>query len=586
MSAAVHRAQTTSGRRRVRAGHWALAALLALVAFMFIWPVLMQLVGMFRSAAPGTDGGWSLAVVSSVYGTRSTYGYVWNSLVYAVATTLLATVMGAAFAFLAVRSNVWGRSLLTPVMLLVFAAPNLFYAISWSLLADPGAGLLNVAVRAVTRSDHSLFNAYTWTGLITVQALKLTGFCYLLLLGPFRGMNRSFEEASLIAGAGRLSTVLRVTLPLMTPALFGVVIVGVVFGLGTFDIPQILGALANIQFLSTEIFKSVSFEVPPDYARASALSLFVMLILGLLLALQWRVLKTGRFVTVTGKVNRQDRWDLGGWRHLGTAAILLFTLFALLLPIVQLVLTSLQPTIGVYKFSLANYEAVLRDRQTAQAFRMTGLLAVFAGLLAMLLAALLGHVGRHAPRWVERYLDTATLVPIVMPGVSLAVGLLWAFLSVPGLRAMYGSFWLALVGILVAVMPMASRAVHGALAQIARELEEAAAISGAPPARVLWDIVIRLMSRSFLAGWLVTAVIAAGVLDVPIMLLSSSRPTVSIQVYTQLLAGAPTQACALLLLLLAVVMLLAVAAVAIAALHRRLTRHRLYPPIQTMPRSV
>lgn len=546
----------------------------------------MQFVGIFRSAAPGAQGDWTLGAVRSVYGARSTYGYLWNSLVYAVATTLLATSMGALFAFLAARSNVRGRGLLTPVMLLVFASPNLFYAISWSLLADPGAGLLNVAVRAVTRPDYTLFNAYTWAGLIVVQALKLTGFCYLLLLGPFQGMNRSFEEASLIAGAGRLSTVLRVTLPLMTPALFGVTIVGVVFGLGTFDIPQILGALANIDFLSTEIFKSISFEVPPDYARASALSLFVMLVLALLLALQWRVLKAGRFVTVTGKTNRQDVWDLGRWRYLGTTAILLFTLFALLLPVVQLVLTSLQPTIGVYRFSLANYEAVLRDRQTAQAFRMTGLLAVLGGLLAMLLAALLGHVGRRAPRWIERFLDTATLVPIVMPGVSLAVGLLWAYVSVPGLRAMYGSFWLALIGILVAVMPMASRAVRGALAQIARDLEEAAAISGASPVRVLWDIVIRLMSRSFLAGWLVTAVIAAGMLDVPIMLLSSLRPTVSIQVYTLLLAGAPTQACALLLLLLLAVMLLAMLAVAISAFHRRLALRRLCPTIQAAQRPV
>ena len=583
------RALPTSVAHRWRAGRmgpWGMALLLVAVAFLFIWPVVMQLMGMFRTAAPGTDGGWSLDVIARIYGSPATYRYLWNSLVYGLATTLLATAMGASFAFLAAHSNAWARSLLTPVMLLVFAAPNLFYAISWSLLADPGTGLLNLAVRTLTRPDVTLFNAYTWTGLIVVQALKLTGFCYLLLLGPFQGMNRSFEEASLISGAGRFTTLLRVTIPLMAPALFGVVIVGIVFGLGTFDIPQILGALANIDFLSTEIFKSISFEAPPDYARASALSLFVMLALAVLLVVQWRVLKAGRFVTVTGKSNRQNRWDLGGWRYLGTAAILLFTLFALLLPLVQLILTSLQPTIGVYKFSLANYQAVFRDRQTVQAFSTTGLLAVSAGLLAMLLAALLGHVGRHAPRWIERYLDSATLVPIIMPGVSLAVGLLWAYISIPGLRSLYGTFWLALIGVMVAVMPMASRAVRGALAQIARELEEAAAVSGASPLRVLWDIVIRLMSRSFLAGWLVTAIIAAGMLDVPIMLLSSTRPTVSILVYTQLLAGTPTQACALLVLLLVAVMLLAVAAAALIALRNRLARRQVYPPIQTVSPGV
>jgi iron(III) transport system permease protein len=168
----------------------------------------------------------------------------------------------------------------------------------------------------------------------------------------------------------------------------------------------------------------------------------------------------------------------------------------------------------------------------------------------------------------------------------LAVGLLWAYISIPGLRSLYGTFWLTLIGVVVAVMPMASRAVRGALAQIARELEEAAAVSGASPLRVLWDIVIRLMSRSFLAGWLVTAIIAAGMLDVPIMLLSSTRPTVSILVYTQLLAGIPTQACALLVLLLVAVMLLAAAAAALIALRNRLARRQVYPPIQTVSPGV
>lgn len=547
--------------------------LVLLVGFLFIWPVAMLFIGIFRNEPPGLPGAWTLEPLLRTFESRDTYRALGNSVVYALATTTIATLLGAVFAFLATRTTVRLRWCITPVMVLVFAAPNLFYAISWGLLADPSAGLLNEAARTLTQSKISPFNGYSWPGLIIVQSLKLTGFCYLLLLGPFEGMNRSFEEASLIAGAGRLRTVLLIDIPLMTPAIFGVVIVGTVFGLGAFDIPQILGGLAGISVLSTEIFRAINFTIPPEYARASALGLFMVFALALLLIVQWRVVKAGRFVTMTGKAQKQDRWDLGPWSHLATAAIVLFAIAALLLPVTQLVLTSFQPAIGVYKFTLANFRTVLADRQTMPAFEVTIELAVLSGLLAMLLATWFGHVGRHSPRWLERYLDTASLVPIVVPGVVLAVGLLWAYVSTPGLRELYGTFWLALIGLVVAIMPIASRAVRGALAQIAKELEEAAAVAGASAMRVLFDIVLRLMSRSFIAGWLVTAVIAAGALDIPLMLLSPTRPSVAILVYSHLIAGTPTEAATLLVLLLlaiiAIALLFAIASAIVGILRHR-----------------
>lgn len=559
-------------RARALGRRAALGALLLVVLFLFVYPVAMLVVGIFRSAPPGMPGQWTTAPLARTFTSRATYHALGNSVVYAVATTALATLMGAVFAFLSARTTVPLRSWLTPVMVVVFAAPNLFYAISWGLLADPGAGLLNEAARVAMGPAATPFNAYSWPGLVAVQSLKLTGFCYLLLLAPFQAMNRAYEEASLVAGAGRIETVLRVDLPLLTPAILGVVIIGTVFGLGAFDIPQILGGLAQISVLSTEIFRAINFTVPPEYARASALALFMIAALAVLLTVQWRVVRAGRFVTVTGKGYAQERWDIGRWGYLGTAGIVAYAIVSLALPVAQLVITAFQPAIGIYDLTLANFRAVLSDRQTLPAFRTTAELAALGGLVAMSLATLIGHVGRRAPRWMERTLDTATLVPIVMPGVVLAVGLLWAYVTVPWLRQFYATFWLALVGLVVVVMPIASRAVRGALAQIGRELEEAAAVSGASGARVLFDVVLRLMGKSFAAGWLVTAVIAAGALDVPLMLLPSTRPNVAVLVYTHIISGVPVQASALLVLLLAAIVATALVFAALGNFMRRLRR--------------
>lgn len=558
--------------RRYGAGA-ALTFFLLLAGFLFVVPVATLLAGIFRDAPPGMPGNWTIQPLIQTFSDPLTFAAFGNSLIYAVSTTFLATLLGAIFAFLSTRTTVRLRGLLTPVMMLLFAAPNLFYAISWGLLADPNAGLLNDAAKFVTAGAWSPFNAYSWAGLIVVQTLKLTGFCYLLLLGPFHSMNRSLEEASLIAGAGRLATLVRIDLPLMAPTLFGIVIIGMVFGLGAFDIPQILGGLSQISVLSTEIFRAVNFTLPPDFARASALSLFMIGTLLVLLAIQWRVMKTGRFVTITGKSGKQDRWDIGGWGPLGTAAIVVFALVALVLPVAQIVVTSFQPALGLYAFTTRNFGDVLGDRQTFSAFRITAELAVMAGFLAMAIATISANVGRRSGGWVERYLDTATLLPIVMPGVVLAIGLTWVYISTPGLRLLYATYWLALIGLVVVIMPIASRAVRGAITQIAPELEEAAAISGASPVRVFVDIVLRLMSRSFLTGWLVTAVIAAGSLDVPLMLLPSTRPNVAVLVYSHIVAGIPTAASALLVLLLAAIAGVALIAVAAGGLIVSLRRN-------------
>lgn len=540
--------------------HTGVPVLLVLLTLLFVWPVVMLLVGMFRGGLPGEPTGWTLQIVAGVFGDADTWLAVEGSMIYAVAGTAFGVLLGAFFAFLVARTTVALTGWVTPVMLLVFAAPHVMYALAWGLLTDPIGGLLNRPAQWIAGPGAAPFNAYSWTGLVTIHVLKLAAFCYLMLLPAFQAMNRAFEEASLISGAGRLQTFFRIDLPLLTPALFGVVILSVVLSLGAFDLPQILGGLAGINVISTRIFKALNFSMPPDYAAASSLSLIMMVCLVVLLAVQWRLFGRDRFVTVTGKGYREDRWDLGRWSGVCSAAIVVYALFALVLPGVQLVSTSLQPTAGVNVYTLQNYRTILVDPLVGKAFGITALLALLGGLFAVLLAAVVAYVGRYAPRWLEIVLDSVGLVPIVMPGVVLAVALLWAYLSIPGLRALYGTFWLALIGIVVFLTPAASRIVRGGIVQLARELEEAARVSGASHARVFVDVVMRLLARTLLAGWLVTAVIGAGTLDLPLLLLPPTMPNVSVLAYSYISSGQPSEACALFMLLIAAIFAVGMAA--------------------------
>ncbi len=109
-----------------------LALLLLLVGFLFVAPIAMLIIAMLHNGLPGSEGTWSVEGLRRTFTDPRTYLALRNSLAYAASTTLIGTALGLVFAFLAARTNAPLRSWLSPVMLLVFAAPNVLYAVSWS----------------------------------------------------------------------------------------------------------------------------------------------------------------------------------------------------------------------------------------------------------------------------------------------------------------------------------------------------------------------------------------------------------------------------------------------------------------------
>jgi len=88
-----------------------------------------------------------------------------------------------------------------------------------------------------------------------------------------------------------------------------------------------------------------------------------------------------------------------------------------------------------------------------------------------------------------------------------------------------------IVALVIHSVPIAMRATEGAIVQIGPELEESARVSGASSLRTLVGIVGRLLLPSFLAAWVVAGLLAAGNLDIPLLMSASKRNTVPVRVY-------------------------------------------------------
>ncbi|MCS5734515.1 ABC transporter permease [Herbiconiux daphne] len=553
-----------------------LLPLIVISLFLFALPIVMLVVGAFRNAAPGAPAQWSFEAFVRTYTDPASYTTLGNSVILAGSSTAIGVVVALVLAFLVTRTTTPLRRLVTPAMVLVVALPPLFYAISWGMLGNPTIGLINTVWKQLSGSGDALFDVNSWAGLILVVSLKNAAFAYLLIIGPFRALDRSLEEAAQVAGAGRLRTILGIDLVMLAPAITGVTILTFVIGLEAFDVPLFLGTPAGIDVFSTQIYSLIASRSPADYGGASAISLLLVVVVIALVLLQWRILGRRRFTTVGGKSYRTEPWNIGPWRWVGAVFIGIYLLVAIVAPLFQLVLGSLQPYFGAGTvYSLANYQKLLTNHTTVTALQSTFFVGLVGGLVAMVLALTLVYAITHNETRLRRLLDMLTWLPYAVPGVVLSLGLAWTYVSLPGFRQLYGSVFLVALALVVAVTPIATRAIQPAVIQINRELEEASRVSGAKPGRMVLGIVLPLIMPSFLSGWFVVAIVMSGNLAIPILLSSSTSPTVPLLVYQLYGQGQTSQAAALFVIMLVGLLFgLAVVAVIGRILSRRFGRTR------------
>ena len=538
------------GRRR-HAGPLLLAAF-ALVAFGM--PVAMVVLGAFHDAAPGAPGQWTAATLTHVVSAPATYRALGNTVLLALTSVPLGVGAAIVLCWLATRSDALLRSAVTPAMVLIFVMPPFFYGLSWVLLGQAPSGLLDTLVQRATGTQAAPVDLVSWPGLVLVLSLKIASISYLLLVGPFGSLDATLSEAARTSGSSQFGAVARIELPLLAPAIWSAVALGGVIAFGSLDIPLLFGRTAGIPVLATEIYDAINVSQPADYASANSVALYIIVAVAVLLLGQQTALRGRQFTTLAGKAHRRQRVELGVGRWWAGLLIALFLLVGLVLPLLQLLLASFQPYVGVYtNLTWSNYVAVLTSNDLLATSLRTLWVGLSAGLLSTLVAVTINLVAKRSRSTVGRLPQLLSSALLAVPGITVGVGLLGLVLSVPGVEVFYGTEWLNVAGLALVMTPIAARMTVGAIAQVSVELEEAAQVCGASQLRAVAEILVRLILPTFVATWFVTAIIAAGNLEIPALLSSPGSETVPVSALQLFQQGYLAQAAALFGVMLLVV---------------------------------
>ncbi len=457
-----------------------------------------------------------------------------NTLYFSAGAALLATLLGGSIAWIVTRTDTPLRGLGYFTAFTSFGTPFILYTIGWILLLGK-AGPVNFWLKRLLNQTDPVVNVYSMWGMIFVEALLWSPFVFLMLAAAFRSMDPSLEEASAACGARAWQTLRRISLRLMLPAFFSVMLLIFIRSFESFEIPALVGLPGDIRVLTTSIYLDAQ-KLPAQYGNAGAFSVLLMLVVAGTLYVYFRVTREGdRFQTVTGKGYRPSLIALGRWRYLTAAGLLLYSFVLLVLPFLIILWASLlpfyiQPSLEAFSlFTLKNYITAIHYPKITDSIKNSILLGLGSASVVMVLTMLASWIlvrSKMRGRWL---LDLLTTLPLLFPGIVMGLAILRFYLQVP--IPIYGTLWILLVAFITRYIPYGIRYTHSGLLQLHRELEEAAYASGASWSNCMRRIIFPLLTPSFLGGWVFVFLLSAKELSMSILLVSPQTPVVSVAIY-------------------------------------------------------
>lgn len=463
-----------------------------LLAAVF-WFAGLPVLAVFYGAVQGSTRDSTLTTrhLEKVFLSGSYYPAFLNSIELAIYTGALATLIGGALAWVMARRALPYRDVLEiGIMAPSFISPFIG-AIGWITLAVPNSGMLNVLL---ARIGLPTVNVFSYGGTVFVMALFFAPYAYAMLLHAMERLNPEMEEAAAISGAGEGRTLLAITLPLLWPSIVSALIFTFILSVEMFSIPGILLVPQGFDVLSYLIFIRTT-RWPLNHAEAAAAGLLLLLLTLAGIALYaWVVRIQERFIAVGPKAPRRVGSDFSALgQTVAMALVLVYILVSVVLPAGAIGLRSLLPFYtGDFAWSaltLGNIRNTLGDQLVRNAL-MHSIFVTVASTALLIAIAFLVALGKARRRdAISSLTAMMASVPIAIPGVLFGVGLVWLYIKTP----IYATIWIIVLVMLGRFLPILVRMFENALIQIGRELEEAAAVSGASELAITLQIRLPLL---------------------------------------------------------------------------------------------
>ena len=461
---------------------------------------------------------------------------LWSSLVISAWSVVASLLVGVPLAFLLTRVEFAGRRLLSAVATLPAALPPLVGVVAFLFLYGE-SGIVTRLVQDALGLDHAPWTLTGRWAIVFVHAYTMYVYVYLFVAAGLERFDTTLDEAAAGLGASTVRRFARVTLPLLTPALAGSMLLVFMSSLGSFSAPYVFGG--GIRVLSTQIVASkLNGAVGVAYVETTVLALSAVAALFL-----FRWLERRRQYAVSGKGRATRIVVRSGVVRAAAPIAALLLVVVLVLPHLMVLLVSFAKD-GAWttqvlppEYTTENFRRLATSaelwRPVRNSVAMT-LLATVANAIVCFIAAYLIVLRRFRGR---RTLELLVALPWAIPATAIAIGLASTFNRNDPSTArvlLVGTFWILPLAYFIRGVPVVASAIEASLRQMDPSLEDAARGLGGSWPLTMRRVILPAARPGLVAGAMLAAVTSLGEFVASVILYTHANRPISIEILAQL----------------------------------------------------
>lgn len=217
------------------------------------------------------------------------YKILGNTIVFALSTSFLGVIIPLILASI-LNTKIRGSEFFKSAYFLPFITPMVVVGVVWAWIFDPNIGLLNQMLHLHLNWLYD--SKLAMPALIVVSVWKLIGYNMIIFLSSLSAISQSLFEAAKIDGANSFQIFKNVTIPMLSPTIFFVVIITAISSFQVFDLIYLMtqgGPFDSTNVLVYAIYKN-AFEYF-NVGKASAIAYVLFVIILVLTLIQWSLRK-------------------------------------------------------------------------------------------------------------------------------------------------------------------------------------------------------------------------------------------------------------------------------------------------------
>jgi len=229
-----------------------------------------------------------------IFGDRYFWRALWNTLII-VGTSVPITLLLALFVANLLNKSLRFRTFARTSFFLSYITPMVAVIMVWQLMYNENFGLINYLIGLIGVERIAWLNSpqYALPAVIVLSIWRYVGYQAIILLAGMQGIDQMYYEAAKIDGASGFQVWRKITVPLLTPQIFFLLIISMIGSFKMFTEVYVLftgtsGPLKSAETLVYYIMRQ-GFFFTPHYGRAAAASIVLFAIIFVVTLLQMQV---------------------------------------------------------------------------------------------------------------------------------------------------------------------------------------------------------------------------------------------------------------------------------------------------------